>query len=174
MSHQRYELQPIGWVESPLVNRAVAPKQGDEGSPDAWLAFDARFSEGLRGLQVGVEVIVLTWLDRAQRDVLVVHPRGDPANPLQGVFNTACIASDQAADGSSKIHSGRANRSASGPRASPVGERGLPQGSDVRYSVRSAAAGSVRAARRAGKYAAISTTPSSTAAPVIKTAGSTG
>ena len=88
MSHQRYELQPIGWVESPLVDRAVAPKQGDEGSPDAWLAFDARFSEGLRDLQVGPEVIVLTWLDRAQRDVLVVHPRGDPANPLQGVFNT--------------------------------------------------------------------------------------
>lgn len=88
MSHQRYELQPIGWVESPLVDRAVAPKQGNEGSPDAWLAFDARFSEGLRDLRVGDEVIVLTWLDRAQRDVLVVHPRGDPANPLQGVFNT--------------------------------------------------------------------------------------
>jgi tRNA-Thr(GGU) m(6)t(6)A37 methyltransferase TsaA len=52
------------------------------------LAFDARFSEGLRDLRVGDEVIVLTWLDRAQRDVLVVHPRGDPANPLQGVFNT--------------------------------------------------------------------------------------
>lgn len=88
LSHQRYELQPIGWVESPLVDRAVAPKQGNEGSPDAWLAFDARFSEGLRDLRVGDEVIVLTWLDRAQRDVLVVHPRGDPANPLQGVFNT--------------------------------------------------------------------------------------
>jgi tRNA-Thr(GGU) m(6)t(6)A37 methyltransferase TsaA len=88
LSHQRYELQPIGWVESPLVDRALAPKQGDEGSPDAWLAFDARFSEALRDLRVGAYVIVLTWLDRARRDVLVVHPRGDPANPLQGVFNT--------------------------------------------------------------------------------------
>ena len=88
MSHQRYELKPIGWVESPLVDPAAAPKQGNEGSPDAWLAFDARFSEGLRDLQVGDEVLVLTWLDRARRDVLVVHPRGDPANPLQGVFNT--------------------------------------------------------------------------------------
>lgn len=88
LSYQRYELHPIGWVESPLVDRAVAPKQGNEGSPDAWLAFDARFSEGLRDLQVGDEVIVLTWLDRAQRDVLVVHPRGDSANPQQGVFNT--------------------------------------------------------------------------------------
>ena len=57
MSLQRYELQPIGWVESPLVDRAVAPKQGAEGSPDAWLVFDARFSEGLRDLQVGAEVI---------------------------------------------------------------------------------------------------------------------
>jgi len=85
---QHYELQPIGWVESPLVDRAVAPKQGDEGSADAWLAFDARFRDGLRDLRVGDEVIVLTWLDRARRDVLVVHPRGDPANPLQGVFNT--------------------------------------------------------------------------------------
>lgn len=88
MSQQRYELQPIGWVESPLVDRAVAPRQGDEGAPDAWLTFDARFSEGLRDLQVGADVILLTWLDRAHRDVLVVHPRGDPANPLQGVFNT--------------------------------------------------------------------------------------
>jgi tRNA-Thr(GGU) m(6)t(6)A37 methyltransferase TsaA len=88
LGHQHYELQPIGWVESPIVDRAAAPKQGDEGAPDAWLAFDARFSEGLRDLQVGDQVILLTWLDRAHRDVLVVHPRGDPANPLQGVFNT--------------------------------------------------------------------------------------
>jgi tRNA (Thr-GGU) A37 N-methylase len=88
LNDQHYELKPIGWVESPLVDRAAAPKQGDEGSPDAWLAFDARFRDGLRDLRVGDEVIVLTWLDRARRDVLVVHPRCDPANPLQGVFNT--------------------------------------------------------------------------------------
>lgn len=88
LSHQKYELEPIGWVESPLVDRASAPKQGNEGSPAAWLVFDARFSDALRDLQVGDEVIVLTWLDRARRDVLEVHPRGDPANPLQGVFNT--------------------------------------------------------------------------------------
>ena len=75
-------------VESPLVDRASAPKQGDEGAPDAWLIIDERFREGLFGLEAGAEVIVLTWLDRAERDVLLVHPRGDPANPLQGVFNT--------------------------------------------------------------------------------------
>ena len=88
MSRERYDLQPIGRVESPLLDRAKAPRQGNEGSPDAWLNIDARFRAALDGLQVGDEVIVLTWLDRARRDVLVVHPRGDPANPLQGVFNT--------------------------------------------------------------------------------------
>lgn len=87
-SQSRYELQPIGWVESPLVDPASAPKQGNEGSPDAWLVFDARFGDGLRDLTVGDEVIVLTWLDRAQRDVLAVHPRDDSANPLKGVFST--------------------------------------------------------------------------------------
>jgi len=88
LSRERYDLQPIGRVESPLLDRAKAPRQGNEGSPDAWLNIDARFRAALDGLQVGDEVIVLTWLDRARRDVLVVHPRGDPANPLQGVFNT--------------------------------------------------------------------------------------
>ena len=86
--NERYELQPIGWVESTLVDAARAPKQGREGSPDAWLVFDARVSEALRDLHVGEEVIVLTWLDRAQRAVLVVHPRDNPANPLTGVFST--------------------------------------------------------------------------------------
>jgi len=85
---QRYELQPIGWVESPLVDPAVAPKQGNEGSPEAWLAFDDRVREGLRDLRVGDEAIVLTWLDRAERDVLDVHPRDNPANPRRGVFST--------------------------------------------------------------------------------------
>jgi tRNA-Thr(GGU) m(6)t(6)A37 methyltransferase TsaA len=83
-----YELEPIGWVESPLTDRATAPKQGNEGSPEAWLAFDARVSDALFGLQVGDDVLVLTWLDRSRRDVLQVHPRGNPANAIQGVFNT--------------------------------------------------------------------------------------
>jgi tRNA-Thr(GGU) m(6)t(6)A37 methyltransferase TsaA len=82
------ELVAIGTVESPLTDRAAAPKQGDEGAPDAWLVFDGRFAEGLDGIQVGDELLVLTWLDRAGRDVLRVHPRGDLANPEQGVFTT--------------------------------------------------------------------------------------
>jgi tRNA-Thr(GGU) m(6)t(6)A37 methyltransferase TsaA len=83
-----YVIEPIGWVESPLVDRDMAPLQGDEGSPEAWLVFEPAAAEGLRDLQVGADMIVLTWLDRARRDVLKVHPRGDPARPETGVFNT--------------------------------------------------------------------------------------
>ncbi|MDX6643978.1 MAG: hypothetical protein QOD76_1940, partial [Solirubrobacteraceae bacterium] len=83
-----YELQPIGRVESPLVDRAAAPLQGDEGAPDAWLVFEEDVSEGLRDLHPGSEIIVLTWLDQARRDVLSVHPRGNPMNAEQGVFST--------------------------------------------------------------------------------------
>lgn len=81
-------LQPIGWVESPLVELDQAPLQGDEGAPDAWLVFEPGVSEGLRHLRVGTDVLVITWLDRARRDVLVVHPRGDLSRPATGVFNT--------------------------------------------------------------------------------------
>ncbi len=88
MTNGRYELLPIGRVESPLVDPALAPKQGHEGSPDAWLEFNPEVGEGLRDLRVGTEIIVLTWLDRARRDVLLVHPRDDPANPETGVFST--------------------------------------------------------------------------------------
>jgi tRNA-Thr(GGU) m(6)t(6)A37 methyltransferase TsaA len=88
MTQSTYEVRAIGWVESALVDAALAPKQGDEGSPDAWLVFHAAVRDGLRDLEPGFEVIVLTWLHRARRDVLRVHPRGDPANPEQGVFST--------------------------------------------------------------------------------------
>jgi len=83
-----YELRPIGRVESPLTDRAAAPKQGDEGAPDAWLVFDAAVAEGLQDLAVGTDVLLLTWLDRASRDVLMVRPRGDRARPETGVFTT--------------------------------------------------------------------------------------
>jgi tRNA-Thr(GGU) m(6)t(6)A37 methyltransferase TsaA len=84
----KYELEPIGTVESSLVDRDSAPKQGFEGAPEAWLVFKPRVGEGLRDLSVGEEVFVLTWLHQAVRDVLEVHPRGDPRNPLTGVFST--------------------------------------------------------------------------------------
>ena len=82
------ELVAIGTVESPLTDRSAAPKQGDEGAPDAWLVFEPRVAAGLEGIAAGDELLVLTWLDRARRDVLRVHPRGDPTRPEQGVFTT--------------------------------------------------------------------------------------
>jgi len=87
-STSRPELIPIGVVESPLTDMASAPKQGYEGAPDAWLVFEPAVLEGLEGLRAGDQVILLTWLDRARRDVLRVHPRDDVRNPMQGVFNT--------------------------------------------------------------------------------------
>ncbi len=88
MSGPSFEVVPIGWVESSLVDLQAAPKQGDEGSPEAWLVFEPDVGEGIRDLEVGTEILVLTWLDRAARDVLAVHPRNDPNNPLTGVFST--------------------------------------------------------------------------------------
>src|SRR5215204_4700443 len=82
------ELNAIGRVESPLAERAEAPLQGHEGAPDAWLVFEPWAADGLDGIAEGDELLVLTWLDRANRDTLRVHPRGDPSNPEQGVFNT--------------------------------------------------------------------------------------
>ncbi|MFD9129337.1 tRNA (N6-threonylcarbamoyladenosine(37)-N6)-methyltransferase TrmO [Kitasatospora sp. NPDC059571] len=84
----RYEVRAIGRVESPLRERAQAPKQGDEGGPDAWLVFEPRVARGLRDLTVGQDVLLLTWLDRADRNVLAVHPRGEAARPETGVFAT--------------------------------------------------------------------------------------
>jgi tRNA-Thr(GGU) m(6)t(6)A37 methyltransferase TsaA len=75
-------------VESTLLEPGDAPLQGDEGAPDAWLVLDPAVSEGLRGLEAGADVLVLTWLDRANRGVLTVHPRGDTERPATGVFNT--------------------------------------------------------------------------------------
>jgi tRNA-Thr(GGU) m(6)t(6)A37 methyltransferase TsaA len=83
-----YVVHPIGRVESSLVDLAAAPNQGDEGAPDAWLVLDPVMRPAMEGLEIGGNVIVVTWLDRGDRDVLQVHPRSDPNRPLQGVFNT--------------------------------------------------------------------------------------
>jgi len=79
---------PIGVVSSPLTDPAAAPKQGSEGAPDAWLVLEPGVAAGLDGMRPGDEIIVLTWLHRARRDVLRVHPRDDPSNPERGVFTT--------------------------------------------------------------------------------------
>ena len=87
-SEVRYEVRPIGVVESSLVELADAPRQGDEGAPDAWLVIDPTLYAAMRDLEAGQHVIVLTWLDRARRDVLVTRPRDDPNRPEEGVFST--------------------------------------------------------------------------------------
>jgi tRNA-Thr(GGU) m(6)t(6)A37 methyltransferase TsaA len=89
MSRQdAYELHPIGRIRSPLRAREEAPRQGHEGAPDAWLEIDPSFARALSGIAAGDELLVVTWLHRAERDVLEVHPRRDPAAPLTGVFAT--------------------------------------------------------------------------------------
>jgi tRNA-Thr(GGU) m(6)t(6)A37 methyltransferase TsaA len=83
-----YAVQPIGFVESPLTEATAAPRQGDEGAPDCWLVFDQDVRLALDGLRVGDDIVVVTWLHLADRNVLQVHPRGDPNRPMRGVFAT--------------------------------------------------------------------------------------
>jgi tRNA-Thr(GGU) m(6)t(6)A37 methyltransferase TsaA len=83
-----FEVRPIGRVESSLTDLASAPRQPDEGAPEAWLVFDASVAEALSHVRTGSEAILLTWLDQARRDVLTVHPRGDTSREPEGVFST--------------------------------------------------------------------------------------
>jgi tRNA-Thr(GGU) m(6)t(6)A37 methyltransferase TsaA len=84
----RARLRPIGVIRSVLTERSEAPRQGSEGAPDAWLEVHAWAANGLHRLAVGDEIVVITWLHQADRDVLRVHPRSDARNPLTGVFAT--------------------------------------------------------------------------------------
>jgi tRNA-Thr(GGU) m(6)t(6)A37 methyltransferase TsaA len=83
-----YTLEPVGFIRSTVKGREDAPRQGPEGAPDAWLEIEPRFAEALLGIEVGHELIVITWLHEAKRDVLKGHPRNDPNRPLTGVFYT--------------------------------------------------------------------------------------
>ncbi|MEN6617344.1 MAG: tRNA (N6-threonylcarbamoyladenosine(37)-N6)-methyltransferase TrmO [Syntrophorhabdus sp.] len=78
----------MGIIRSELIDREKAPKQGNEGAPDAWIEMNAGVGEGLEGITVGSEIILLTWFHRADRATLKVHPRGDITRPLTGVFST--------------------------------------------------------------------------------------
>jgi tRNA-Thr(GGU) m(6)t(6)A37 methyltransferase TsaA len=83
-----FSVKPIGRVESPLRNREDAPKQGEEGAPPAVLVFEQSVQAALADIRVGDRLLLLTWLDRADRGVLQVHPRDDKTMPLRGVFST--------------------------------------------------------------------------------------
>jgi tRNA-Thr(GGU) m(6)t(6)A37 methyltransferase TsaA len=85
---EAYTLYPIGVVRSELVGRAEAPRQGDEGAPDATIELTSAVLDGLDGIGPGQELIVVTWLHEASRDTLKVHPRDDLTRPLTGVFGT--------------------------------------------------------------------------------------
>ena len=88
MENTSLEVRPIGYVRSPLADPDLAPRQGDEGSPLAWLVIDPAVRRGIDDLSVGEEVLVLTWLHRARRDRLATHPRNDPDRAEVGVFST--------------------------------------------------------------------------------------
>lgn len=81
------ELRPIGHIESTLTDRHDAPKQADEGAPAATIVVEEEHGEGLRGLVPGTELLVLTWLHLADRNIHLVHSRGDESRPLSGVFS---------------------------------------------------------------------------------------
>lgn len=83
-----FEVTPIGVIHSELSNRDEAPKQGYEGAPDAWVEVYAEFAEGLEGIVVGNDIILVTWFHKACRGLLKVHPRGDRSKPITGVFST--------------------------------------------------------------------------------------
>jgi tRNA-Thr(GGU) m(6)t(6)A37 methyltransferase TsaA len=83
-----FTLRPIGRVDSPVSDPATAARQGDEGAPDCWLAFEPAVREALDGLRAGDDIVVVTWLHLADRSVLQVHPRGDTSRPMRGVFAT--------------------------------------------------------------------------------------
>ena len=88
LSMNSYTLKPIGFIRSKVKSREDAPRQGPEGAPDAWLEIEPRFAEALLGIEVGHELILITWLHKAKRDVLTGHPRNDISRLLTGVFYT--------------------------------------------------------------------------------------
>jgi tRNA-Thr(GGU) m(6)t(6)A37 methyltransferase TsaA len=71
-----------------LTDIEAAPKQGDEGAPDAWVEFEPDVLDALRGIEPGDALLLLTWFDRADRNVLTTHPRGDMTRREAGVFTT--------------------------------------------------------------------------------------
>jgi tRNA-Thr(GGU) m(6)t(6)A37 methyltransferase TsaA len=88
MIETEFTIKPIGVIRSELVSREEAPNQGSEGSPDAWLEVYSSFAEGLEGIGVGDDIILITWFHKAHRDILKLHPRRDKSRPLTGAFST--------------------------------------------------------------------------------------
>jgi tRNA-Thr(GGU) m(6)t(6)A37 methyltransferase TsaA len=85
---RHFSIKPIGFIRSELKRRNEAPRQGFEGAPNAVIEVLPLYRKALHRMQAGDEVIIITWLHRARRDVLQVRPRGDQSRPLTGVFST--------------------------------------------------------------------------------------
>jgi tRNA-Thr(GGU) m(6)t(6)A37 methyltransferase TsaA len=83
-----YDIRPIGVIESELISRHSAPRQGHKGAPDAWIEINTSVLEGVEGITVGSEIILITWFHKSHREILKVHPRGDKDKPMTGVFST--------------------------------------------------------------------------------------
>ena len=88
MIETSYEIKPIGVIRSELASREAAPRQGNEGAPDAWVEVNSAFAQGLEDITVDSEIILITWFHKAHRDILKLHPRRDKSNPITGVFST--------------------------------------------------------------------------------------
>ena len=87
-AHGEFVIQPIGRVKSSLKNKAEAPHQDNEGAPSAWIEIGDSYSEGIQDIRVDQEILVFTWFHLSDRDVLKVHPKNDPKQPIKGVFST--------------------------------------------------------------------------------------
>src|SRR5678815_1784871 len=90
-----YSINPVGHISSTIKSTHDAPRQGFEGAPDAWLEIDPRYATGLKGVAAGDELIIITWLHQANREVLEVHPRGDVNNPLTCLLYTSDAADER-------------------------------------------------------------------------------
>ena len=88
MNRIYYDIRQIGVVRSELTNLEAAPRQGNEGAPDGWIEMDADVAEGLEGIAVGHEIVLITWFHMARRDILKLHPRREKTRPITGVFST--------------------------------------------------------------------------------------
>lgn len=88
MTVRNFQLRPIGIVRSVLKNTRDCPFQEGEGAPGAWIEIESQYREALDGLEVGDEIMVMTWMHLADRSILKVHPRGNRENPVKGVFAT--------------------------------------------------------------------------------------
>lgn len=88
MTHPDFQLRPIGIVRSALTDIHDCPHQENEDAPGAWIDMDPEYSAALKGLKPGAEILIMTWLHLADRSILMVHPRGNPENPMRGVFAT--------------------------------------------------------------------------------------